>query len=131
MLKKRCFCPVYGLKKGIFPIIVAVVGWVEMISRVERVEFSDRINRIYRIEKWNVSNECGINGRKERERVESVWRLRHDHENRRIDESPDGDLALLCPHPASASPGGAYTPSPTLRVTSLRRTRMPACAGHE
>ena len=63
--------------------------------------------------------------------MESVWRLRRGHENRRIDESHDGDLALPRPHPASASPGGAYAPSPTLRVSSLRRTRMPACAGHE
>jgi len=104
---------------------------INHVEHVERVEFLDRINRIYRIEKWNVSNECGINGRKERQRVESVWRLRRDHENRRIDVSPDGDLALPRPHPASASPGGAYAPSPTLRVTSLRRTRMPVFAGHE
>ena len=53
---------------------------INHVEHVERVEFLDRINRIYRIEKWNVSNECGINGRKERQRVESVWRLRRDHE---------------------------------------------------
>ena len=53
---------------------------------------------------------------------------------RRGDESPDGDLALPCPRRAQASPGFAGATSPTLRVSSPRRSRMrpsPHTNGHE
>ena len=53
---------------------------------------------------------------------------------RRGDESPDGDLALVRPRRASASPGVASASSPTLRVSSPRRSRMrpsPLTNGHE
>ena len=49
--------------------------------------------------------------------------LARDHEHRRGDESPNGDLALPRQRLASASPGVASAPSPTLRVPSPRRTR--------
>ena len=45
--------------------------------------------------------------------------------NRHSDESPDGDWALPWPRRASASPGVASATSPTLRVSSPRRSRMP------
>ena len=51
------------------------------------------------------------------------WALTREHENRRRDESPRGDLSLSRPRRASAAPGGATVPSPTLRVSSFRRTR--------
>ena len=50
---------------------------------------------------------------------------------RRRDESPDGDLSLPRPLRALASPGGASTPPPTLRVSSSRRSRKRAYARHE
>ena len=51
--------------------------------------------------------------------------LARDHEHRRGDESPDGDLALPRPRLAPASPGVASAAPPTLRVSSPRRSRMP------
>ena len=52
------------------------------------------------------------------------WRLRRSPRIRRGDESPDGDLALPCPRRSLASPGVASATSPTLRVSSSRRSRM-------
>ena len=52
------------------------------------------------------------------------WRLRRSPRIRRGDESPDCDLALPCPRRSLASPGVASATSPTLRVSSSRRSRM-------
>jgi len=49
--------------------------------------------------------------------------LTRDHEHRRGDGSPDGDLAVPRPRLATASPGVASAAPPTLRVSSPRRSR--------